>query len=93
MMSSLDKLFDNQQITLEQYLKYAPRNVIPFKDRLLKDVQQQQQMDQQNEQLFQQHLQSLTPEEQQAFASASPEQQQQIQQQFLQTAAPQAPMM
>jgi hypothetical protein len=91
MMSSLDKLFDSQQITLEQYLKYAPRNVIPFKDRLLKDVQQQQQMDQENEQLFQQHLQSLTPEEQQAFASAQPEQQQQIKDQFLQTQAPQQP--
>jgi hypothetical protein len=93
MMSSLDKLFDSQQITLEQYLKYAPRNVIPFKDRLLKDVQQQQQMDQENEQLFQQHLQSLTPEEQQAFASAQPEQQQQIKDQFLQSLNQQQPQM
>jgi hypothetical protein len=93
MMSSLDKLFDSQQITLEQYLKYAPRNVIPFKDRLLKDVQQQQQMDQENEQLFQQHLQQLTPEEQQAYASSPPEVQQQIKDQFLQTQAPQQPQM
>jgi hypothetical protein len=42
MMTSLDKLFDMQQITLQQYLQYAPNNVIPFKDRLLKSIQQQQ---------------------------------------------------
>lgn len=42
MMTSLDKLFDGQYITVDQYLKYAPQNVIPFKDRLLKDIQAQQ---------------------------------------------------
>jgi hypothetical protein len=42
MMASLDKLFDKQAISFEDYLKYAPRNVIPFKDSLLKSIQQQQ---------------------------------------------------
>lgn len=50
MMSSLDKLFDTQAISLEQYLKFAPRNVIPFKDRLLKEVQEQMEQQQMMEQ-------------------------------------------
>jgi hypothetical protein len=50
MMTSLDKLFDGQFITLEQYLKYVPQNVIPFKDRLLKDIQIQQEQQMMQEQ-------------------------------------------
>ncbi|MFY0760197.1 hypothetical protein AB1K32_15105 [Metabacillus dongyingensis] len=46
MMTSLDKLFDTQQITLEDYLQFAPKNVIPFKDRLLKKVQERQEQEQ-----------------------------------------------
>ncbi len=70
MMSSLDKLFDGQHITLEQYLKFVPSNVIPFKDRLLKDVQaqaeQQAQMQQQQEQMQgqQQEEQAMVQEQQ-----------------------------
>lgn len=44
MMSSLDRFLDQNRITFEQYLKYAPKNVVPFKDRLLKEIQQQQQL-------------------------------------------------
>lgn len=40
MMASLDKLYDKQAIDLEDYLEYAPKNVIPFKDRLLKKVRE-----------------------------------------------------
>ncbi|MEN2765770.1 hypothetical protein [Ornithinibacillus xuwenensis] len=40
MMASLDKLFDGQHITLEDYLEFAPQNVIPFKDRLLKRLEE-----------------------------------------------------
>jgi hypothetical protein len=54
MMTSLDKLFDGQFITLEQYLKYVPQNVIPFKDRLLKDIQAQQEQQMMQEQAMQQ---------------------------------------
>lgn len=42
MMSSLDKLFDGKYISLEQYLKLAPKNAMPFKEQLLKEIQQQQ---------------------------------------------------
>lgn len=47
MMTSLDKLFDTQNITLEDYLQFAPKNVVPFKDRLLKRVQERQEQEQQ----------------------------------------------
>ncbi|WP_050613340.1 portal protein [Bacillus testis] len=73
MMTSLDKLFDTQQITLEEYLRFAPKNVIPFKDRLLKSVQermQQQQMMQQQQAQQQQMMQ----QEQQAQAAMQQQQ-------------------
>jgi hypothetical protein len=78
MMSSLDKLFDKGDVNLEQYLKYAPKNVVPFKDRLLKEIQkiQEQQMNDQGN--ADQLIQQLPPEEQQAFMSAPPELQQQM---------------
>lgn len=88
MMSSLDKLFDKQAITLEQYLKYAPRNVIPFKDRLLKDIQQQQAQGGDIGQLIAQ----LSPEEQKAFMSAPPDVQQRIIAHVQQVTAPKMAM-
>lgn len=75
MMTSLDKLYDKGAITLEQYLKYAPRNVIPFKDRLLKEIQEQQQMQGPN---IDDVIKQLPPQEQQELLSAPPELQQQI---------------
>jgi hypothetical protein len=82
MMSSLDKLFDGQHITVEQYLTFAPNNVIPFKDRLLKSIQKQQeeQIAMANDPMV--LISQLSPEEQQAFMSAPPEQQQAILQQL-----------
>ncbi|RUS42278.1 hypothetical protein [Cohnella sp. AR92] len=38
MMTSLDKLYDKQAIDTEQYLEFAPKTVVPFKDRLLKQL-------------------------------------------------------
>jgi hypothetical protein len=40
MMSSLDKFLNKQYITFDEYLKYAPKSVVPFKGRLLKDLEQ-----------------------------------------------------
>jgi hypothetical protein len=77
MMTSLDKLFDGQFITLEQYLKYVPQNVIPFKDRLLKDIQtqqeeqammQQQQAQQQDMMMQQQQQEQMAQQQAQAQA-------------------------
>jgi hypothetical protein len=81
MMTSLDKLFDKGDLTFEQYLKYAPKNVIPFKDSLLKSIQQQQEQNQQVS--IEQLLSQLSPNEQLAFKNASPEQQQAIIQQLM----------
>ena len=84
MMTSLDKLFDTGHISLKQYLTFVPKNVIPFKDRLLKEVlemeamqqqQQQQLMAAEIEQLKGVFLEQLTPEEQAQFMSLPPDQQ------------------
>jgi len=87
MMSSLDKLFDMQQITLEDYLQFAPRNVIPFKDRLLKKVQerQEQQAVMQQEQQMMQQEQTMMQQQQEQQAMG--EQQMMQQQQEAQTQA------
>lgn len=42
MVNSLNSFLDRQLITFDQYLKYVPDNVVPFKDRLLKEIQEQQ---------------------------------------------------
>lgn len=73
MMTSLDKLFDGGHILIDDYLMYAPKNVIPFKDRLLKKVQerqqQQQMMEQQQAQMQgQQQQEEAMMQEQQAQA-------------------------
>jgi hypothetical protein len=78
MMTSLDKLFDGQHITLEDYLQFAPKNVVPFKDRLLKKIQERQDMQQQMANDPQTLIAQLTPEEQTAFYNSPPEVQQQI---------------
>jgi hypothetical protein len=78
MMSSLDKLFDGQHISLEDYLEFAPQNVIPFKDRLLKKIEAQKQA--QNMQIVQQ----MPPEMQSQYQQSPPEVQDQMVQQFIQ---------
>lgn len=78
MMTSLDKLFDGQHITIEDYLQFAPKNVIPFKDRLLKKIQERQEMAEQMANDPMAAIAQLTPEEQNAFYSSPPEVQQQI---------------
>ena len=44
MMSSLDKFLEKQYIGFDQYLRYAPKTVVPFKDRLLKEMEQREEM-------------------------------------------------
>lgn len=78
MMSSLDKFLDKQLISFPQYLKYVPKNVVPFKDRLLKEIEAQQQQQMMQQQSVEQMLHSLPPEIQQQVMNAPPEQQQQM---------------
>ncbi|MNN69574.1 hypothetical protein D3C81_1853680 [compost metagenome] len=60
-MASLDKLFDKGDIDLEDYLEYAPQNVIPFKDRLLKKVRERKELAAQ-QQAEQEALMSTQPQ-------------------------------
>lgn len=38
MMASLDRFLEKRYISFEQYLRYAPKNVVPFKDRLAREL-------------------------------------------------------
>lgn len=67
-MASLDKLYEKQAISTEQYLEFAPKNVVPFKDRLLKQLklQQEQQMQAQAMMAQMQQQQQIDPNQQAA---------------------------
>jgi hypothetical protein len=41
-MNTLDKFYDKGDIDISMYLKYVPANVAPFKERMLKDIQENQ---------------------------------------------------
>jgi hypothetical protein len=62
MMQSLDKFLDNQYITFLDYLEYVPQNVVPFKDRLKKVIEQRQ-AEQQAMQAQQQQMQAQQPQQ------------------------------
>jgi hypothetical protein len=76
MMNSLDKLHDKGEINTIQYLKYVPNSVAPYKDRLIKELQQQQEMMQQ-----QQAQQAQMQAEQQKMMQDQQMQQQMVQEQ------------
>ncbi|MFX3633727.1 MAG: hypothetical protein ACE3L7_25580 [Candidatus Pristimantibacillus sp.] len=86
MMASLDKFLDKQFIDFEQYLKYAPSNVVPFKERLLKEMEQLR--EQQAAAASQQPadpLATLPPEVRAQYDALPPDQQQAILAQVQQT--------
>lgn len=72
MMSSLDKLHDKGEINTIQYLKYVPNSVAPYKDRLIKELQAQQE---------QQAQQQAMMAQQQAMMQQQGQQQQMMMQQ------------
>ena len=55
MMSSLDNFLNQKYITFDMYLKYVPKNVVPFKERLLKEIDQTKQREAMMAQLLQQN--------------------------------------
>lgn len=88
MMQSLDRFLDQQYITFIDYLEFVPNNVVPFKDRLKKIIEQrqaeQQAMQQQQAQMQAQQqldpnaiMAQLTPQEQ-AIVQQHPELMQQV---------------
>lgn len=80
MMSSLDRFLDMKFITFDQYLKYAPNNVVPFKARLIRELEKQRE-DQAAAMPTADPLASLSPEQRAQFDSLPPEEQQAILQQ------------
>ena len=59
-VSALDKFLQMQLITFEQYLKYVPKNIVPFKDALLREIEKKKQQEQQ--QMENEMLDEIPPE-------------------------------
>lgn len=72
MMSSLDNFLNKNMINFQQYLKYVPKNVVPFKDRLLKEAEQGERSE------LLQTLSQLPPQILQQLLTAPPEMQQKM---------------
>lgn len=75
MMASLDKFYENKDINFLQYLKYAPSNVVPFKQRLITEIESQQA---QAQAAGADPLAALPPEVRAKFDQLPPEIQEQI---------------
>ena len=73
-LNSLDKFLQMGLIDFKTYLKYIPSNVVPFKESLLKDMQQQEEAQQQEAQEY--LLSQLNDEERAIFEQLPPENQQ-----------------
>lgn len=95
-MQALDNLLSTGKITLLQYLKRIPNGIIPDKEGLIKELedqiaqQQQMELQQQTQTQKEQVLSQLTPEEQEAFTMMSPEEQEAM---LAQAMGTQSPMM
>lgn len=93
MLSSLNDALNRGNITYEQFLKYAPRTVVPFRDRLMKELDEKKGIIGVIEKL----VEGMQPQEQEMFSSMPPEQQLQLVQRIImqkqpQQGLPQAPM-
>ena len=88
MMAGLDSALERGDITYEQYLKYIPKTVAPYKDRLMKEIEQKKGIVGTIEQIIAQ----MQPQEQEQFASLPPEQQLMLVQQMIAPPQPQGLM-
>lgn len=87
MLSSLNDALNRGNITYEQYLKYAPRTVVPFRDRLMKELDQKKGI----VSVIEQMIAQMSPQDQEMFAQMQPDQQLQlVQAMMMQQAPPQA---
>ena len=64
-MESLNMFYEKQEMTTEEYLELAPKNVVPFKDRFLKmrQARMQEQQPVNGENQMEQFMSQRTPEE------------------------------
>lgn len=84
-LSSLNEALGRGDITYEQYLRFAPKTVVPYRDRLLKELDQQKGI----VGVIEQFIAQLPPEGQEQFSQLPPmEQLSMIQQLMMQQQAP-----
>jgi hypothetical protein len=76
MMASLDKLFDKDKITTEQYLEFSPKTVVPFRDKLIKQLREQAEL--QAQMAAQQQQQAMMMQQQQPVPDPAAELQNQM---------------
>jgi hypothetical protein len=80
-IQSLDRFLDAGYMDLDSYLKYVPRNFVPYKEQWIKDREAQRK--QQEMQDMQDVVASLNPAEKAALEQARPEQQQLMMQKLI----------
>ncbi|WP_436669388.1 portal protein [Paenibacillus kandeliae] len=73
-VSGLQEALATQRITYVQYLQLMPKNVVPYRDRLLKELDEQKGIIGEMDQLYN----TMSSEERDAFAQMAPEQQLQL---------------
>lgn len=74
MLSSLNDFLAAGHITFEQFLKYAPKNVVPYRERLQKEIDEQKGI----VGTIEQFVSSMQPEEKAMFEQMPPQQQLQL---------------
>lgn len=74
MLSSLNDFLAAGHITFEQFLKYAPKNVVPYRERLQKELDEQKGI----VGTIEQFVSSMQPEEKSMFDQMPPQQQLQL---------------
>ncbi|MDU0328591.1 hypothetical protein RW092_00030 [Paenibacillus sp. 3LSP] len=74
MLSSLQDFLKSGYITFEQFLKYAPKNVVPYRDRLQKELDEQKGI----VGTIEQFVNSMQPQEKAMFDQMQPQQQLQL---------------
>lgn len=73
-VSGLQEALDAGRITYVQYLQLMPKNVVPYRDRLLKELDEQKGIIGEMDQFYS----SMQGQERETFAQMSPEQQMQL---------------
>lgn len=85
MMSGLDKALERGDISYDQYLRYVPKTVAPYKDRLMKEIEDKKGI----VGVIEQMISQMQPQEQEQFAALPPEQQLMMVQQMMMPPQPQ----
>lgn len=74
MVQSLSDALAGGHITYEEYLQYAPKPIVPYRDRLLKDLQDKKGI----VGMIEQFVQGMQPQEKEQFQQLQPMQQMEI---------------